>query len=75
MMVMGDENKQLRRQLAVQSKYNVQLQQQVDEQTLHLRSAQREVEELHSHLRHFHTAFLQQRKGTRPALETKRYIH
>ena len=73
MLVVEYENKQLRKQLGVQSEYSLELQKRLDEQTVQLRSAQREVDDLHSQLEHFHVGFLRGRKELQPGTETKRY--
>lgn len=52
MLVFEYDNKQLGKQLAIQTEYSIQLQRQLDEQLLQLKSAQREVEDLHSLMEH-----------------------
>ena len=52
------DNKQLGRQLAVQSESCLRLQQQLDKRTVQLMSTQREVEDLQSQLELLHTALV-----------------
>lgn len=52
------DNKQLGRQLAVQSESCLKLQQQLDKRTVQLMSTQREVEDLQSQLELLHTALV-----------------
>lgn len=67
MLVMGYDNKQLRKQLAMQVECGVRLQKRVDEQLLQLKSAQREVKDLQSLLEHelVHGAFQGSHRGHR----------
>jgi len=69
--VIENDNKQLRRQLAVQSESYLALQQQLDERTVQLRSMQREVEDLQSQQELLHATFMPGERGRREVVGTK----
>lgn len=65
------DNKQLGRQLAVQSESCLRLQQQLDKRTVQLVSTQREVEDLQSQLELLHTALVAGGRERRERVEAK----
>ena len=72
MLVLEYDNKQLGKQLAVQTEYSLQLQRQLDEQLLQLKSAQREVEDLHSLVEQLKPTFLKQKSKASTSIAKKR---